>query len=418
MNEAVTLDVLASRLAKAVNTAPGLADVWVKAEISELRVSGGHCYMELVHKDARGMAAAKMRAVIWASAYARLAAKFHAATGTRLAADIKVMLRVSANYHPVYGFSLVVSDIDPEYSAGDLARKRFMIIERLRAEGVYDMNRSLPWPARPWRIAVVSAQGAAGYGDFVKHLYSNPLRLRFSHKLFPAVMQGDKAPASVIAALEHIADDIDSFDAVVIIRGGGAVSELACFDDYDLAANVAQFPLPVLVGIGHDRDVNVLDYVASVHVKTPTAAAEHFIGLCEDAYGRIVALGDAIAQAAAQAVSGSQRQLAYIRGCLPALVTNVLERNRVRVDARAVDELRHLAARAIMRRRERLDALEELLAAISPEATLARGYTITRIGGHAVTDSAGLAPGTMITTTYARGRDTLSVISPQQHDNP
>ena len=411
MKEAVTLDVLARRLAAAVSTTPGLADVWVSAEISELRTAGGHCYLELVHKDAKGTPLAKMRAVIWASAYQRLSAKFYSATGTRLAADIKVMAQVTANYHPVYGFSLVISDIDPEYSEGDLARKRFMIIERLRCEGVFDMNRTLPWPEVPWRIAVVSAQGAAGYGDFVKHLYSNPLRLRFTHTLFPAVMQGENAPASVIAALGRIADCMDRFDAVVIIRGGGAVSELACFDDYELAEHVAQFPLPVVVGIGHERDVTVLDYIASVRVKTPTAAAEHFIGLCVDAYGRIAALGEAISHAATMAVAGSHRQLEYIRGSMPALVNNVLSRNRAKVDERAGMELRHLAEGIVARRRERLAAMDELLAAISPEATLARGYTITRVGGRAVTDSATLIPGTVITTSYARGPETKSTVS-------
>ena len=230
----------------------------------------GHCYMELVDKDDDGRTVrARARAVIWASALPACRGAFLAVTGTRLRSDIKIMARVTVSYHAVYGLSLVISDINPEYTAATSCATSHEIIARLRAEGVFDLNRTLEAGPVLNRVAVVSAAGAAGYGDFIRHLYSNPRRLRFSTELFPAVLQGERTASSVIVALERIMERVDEFDCVVIIRGGGAVADLASFDDYDLAANVAQFPLPVIVGIGHERDITVLDYVAHTRVKTP-----------------------------------------------------------------------------------------------------------------------------------------------------
>ena len=229
--EAVRLSALNARIGRLVNADSSLREVWVTAETSDLRVSGGHCYMELVDKDDDGRTVrARARAVIWASALPRVEARFLAVTGTRLRSDIKIMARVTVSYHAVYGLSLVISDINPEYTAGDLVRRRNEIIARLRAEGVFDLNRTLePGPVLN-RVAVVSAAGAAGYGDFIRHLYSNPRRLRFSTELFPAVLQGERTASSVIAALERIMERVDEFDCVVIIRGGGAVADLASFD--------------------------------------------------------------------------------------------------------------------------------------------------------------------------------------------
>ena len=293
--QAISLLELNRRVTSAIAVAPGLQGVWITAETSDLRSSGGHCYMELVQKDERtGSPLAKSRAVMWASTFSRLGAMFYAATGTRLRSDMKIMVKVNANYHPVYGMSLVISDINPDYTVGDLARRRNEIIARLRAEGVFDMNRCLPWPQLPVRVAIISARGAAGYGDFMKHLHNNPQRLRFETELFEATLQGERTVPSVVAALEAIAARDGEFDCVVLIRGGGAVSDLASFDDYTLASNVAQFPLPIIVGIGHERDVTVLDYVANTRVKTPTAAAEALIGMAGAAYDRLRATGDAI----------------------------------------------------------------------------------------------------------------------------
>lgn len=391
-----------------MSATPGLTDVWVTAETSDVRSSGGHCYMELLQKDNSGRAVAKSRAVIWAGTFARIGAAFYAATGCRLASDMKVMVRVSANFHAAYGFTLVISDIDPAYTVGDISRRRMEIVARLKAEGVFDINRSIPWPATPRRIAVVSARGAAGYGDFLKQLHLNPYRLRFHTRLFEAALQGDRTAPSIIAALENIVEQIDRFDCVVIIRGGGAGSDLTSFDDYDLAFHVAQFPLPVIVGIGHERDVTVLDYVANTRVKTPTAAAEALIARMADALARVRNLGRDILMAANERINGQQRQLAYYAGNLPALARNVLDRNARRIGPEVSTAISTAVRVALTRRADRLRALSELLCALSPEATLARGFSITRADGHAVTDASAVAPGTTLTTTLAHG--TLSSV--------
>ncbi len=410
--QSITLLELNRRVTSAIAVTPGLQGVWITAETSDLRSSGGHCYMELVQKDERtGTPLAKSRAVMWASAYQRLGAMFYAATGTRLRSDMKIMARVNANYHPVYGMSLVITDINPDYTVGDLARRRNEIIARLRAEGVFDMNRNLPWPQLPVRVAIVSARGAAGYGDFMKHLHGNPLHLRFHTELFEATMQGERTVPSVVAALEAIAARDGDFDCVVLIRGGGAVSDLASFDDYTLASNVAQFPLPVIVGIGHERDVTVLDYVANTRVKTPTAAAEALIGMASNAYERLRATGDAILTLVKDRIAGQRQQLAYYQGSIPALARSIVERNRQRLGPEIPAAITAAVRSTFARANERLGALGVLLDTLSPEATLRRGYTITRVDGHAVTAADPLAPGTVITTTFAGGRTSKSTIN-------
>ncbi|MDE6527177.1 MAG: exodeoxyribonuclease VII large subunit [Muribaculaceae bacterium] len=401
---AITLAELCRRIGMAINSTPGISDVWITAETSDLRTSGGHCYMELLQKDGNGgTPLAKCRAVIWASTFARLSPAFHAATGSRLRSDMKIMAKVSANYHTVYGLTLVISDIDPSYTVGDLARRRMEIIAQLQDDGVYDLNRELLWSPTPNRIAVISAAGAAGYGDFVKHLYLNPYRLRFDTTLFTAALQGERTSASVIAALEAIMERVDDFDCVVIIRGGGAVSDLASFDDYELAFNVAQFPLPVVVGIGHERDTTVLDYVANTRVKTPTAAAEALIARMAEALQAVHSLGRDILDTVSDRLDGQHRQLAYYQGNLPALVQGILERNRRRTGPEVALALSTSVRNIIARRADRLTALGEVLDALSPEATLRRGYSITRHEGRAVTDPSLLPEGAHITTTFAKG---------------
>ncbi len=406
---AISLLELNRRIGEALNLSPRLSNVWVAAETSDLRTSGGHCYMELIQKNDSGTPVARCRAVIWASTYARLSAKFSEATETKLRSDIKIMVLVSANFHPVFGLSLIINDINPEYTLGDLARKRREIIARLQEEGVFDLNRELPLAQVPSRVAIVSARGAAGYGDFVRQLHNNPWRLRFSTTLFEATLQGERTAPSIIAALDKIMPQIDNYDCVVIIRGGGAVADLASFDNYELAFNVAQFPLPVIVGIGHDRDETVLDYVAHTRVKTPTAAAELLVGIVADAYQKALYAGNAILTAARTAIAGQRQQLAYYQGLLPSLTTAVVERNRRAVDSLAVERLCSSARNITERAALRLNALAELLEAISPQATLRRGYSITRIDGHAITDSSQITPGTVITTSFAKGDDLVSV---------
>lgn len=410
-HSAITLAQLSQRLSRALMSMPGLNDVWITAETSDLRSSGGHCYMELIQKDPdTSTVVARSRAVIWANTYARLGAAFYAATGSRLRSDMKIMVRVTVNFHAAYGLSLIINDIDPDYTVGDLARKRNEIISRLKDEGLADFNVSLPWPSVPSRVAIISARGAAGYGDFVKHLHNNPLGLRFDTELFTASLQGENTSASVIAALESIMARVDDFDCVVIIRGGGAVSDLASFDDYDLAANVAQFPLPVVVGIGHERDVTVLDFVANTRVKTPTAAAEFLIARMADAFARLRDTGLEIMRTVTARIAAQRHQLAYYSGNLPAIVRNVIDRNRQRTGAAVAQAIASAVRASLLRRRDRLDALGEILNALSPEATMRRGYSITRYNGRAITDGDTIPDGAIVETVFARGRAIYSEI--------
>ncbi|MDE5594130.1 MAG: exodeoxyribonuclease VII large subunit [Muribaculaceae bacterium] len=414
MNEPLSLLELNSRISATVAADASLRDVWVTAETGDVRVSGGHCYLELIEKDeATGRPLARLRAIIWASQYARIATEFVAGTGQQLVSDIKVMVRVTVNFHPAFGLSAVITAINPEFTCGDLIRRRRMMIQRLTDEGIIDMNRTLEWSDTPWRVAVISAAGAAGYGDFMTHLYTNPSRLRFSTTLFPAVMQGENAPASIIEALELVAGQADEFDCVVIIRGGGATGDLASFDNYDLAANVAQFPLPVIVGIGHERDVTILDYVAAVRVKTPTAAAEWLIGRMEAALAKVRDAAAEIFRAATARVSGGLQQLAYYQGLLPSLVTGRVDRARLALSSTGQDALSRSAENILRRHRDRLEAAAQLIGALSPQAVLRRGYSISRVGGRAITDPSALSEGDVVETRLACGSFSSKVISKQ-----
>ena len=278
-----------------------------------------------------------------------------------------------------------------------------MMIKKLTEEGIIDMNRTLTWADVPWRVAVISAKGAAGYGDFITHLYNNPSRLRFSTTLFPAILQGENAPASIISALEEVAAQIDDYDCVVIIRGGGATGDLASFDNYELAANVAQFPLPVIVGIGHERDVTILDYVAAVRVKTPTAAAEWLIGKVDDAYARVREIASEIFRVATSRVSGGLQQLAYYEGLLPTLALGKVERERVKLSSGVPDTINHSVEAIIRRQHDRLKSIGELLSALSPQSVLRRGYSISRVNGHAISNVSMLKTGDIVETQLAYG---------------
>lgn len=416
---ALSLRELNGRIAAALAAAPGLAGVWVTAETSDVRVSGGHCYMELIEKDpASGAAVARARATVWASRYARIDAEFRGATGSPLVSGIRVMLRADVSYHPVYGLSLNITAVNPAYTLGDLLRRRREMLARLEAEGILNLNRSLPMPADARRVAVVSARGAAGYGDFIAQLYTNRYRLRFHTRLYESAMQGEGAPAGIIAALEAIAASGEDYDCVVIIRGGGATGDLAAFDNYALAANIAMFPLPVIIGIGHERDVTLLDYVAHLRVKTPTAAAEWLIGRGAACLERLHALGRDILDAAVAAMAARHRRLEYIAGQLPALASGVLSRAAALTGPRMAADIADSAARVIARGRERLDSLDALAAALSPAATLRRGFSITRARGRAVADASELVPGDVITSVFACGEVRSTVLNPENDDIP
>ncbi|MDE6265408.1 MAG: exodeoxyribonuclease VII large subunit [Paramuribaculum sp.] len=429
--QAMSLRELNRRVA-ALLSVPQLQNVWVTAELSDVRESGGHCYLELIDKnESTGIIDARLRGIIWVSYFYKISATFAAYTGQRLSTGLRVMVRGSINYHPAYGMSFVINDINPSFTLGDVERRRKEILMRLDAEGILDLNRSLDWNTPALRIAIVSAKGAAGYGDFMNQLYSNSSSLKFVTRLFPAVLQGERAARSVIEALDEINASIDEWDCVVIIRGGGATSDLVSFDNYELAANVAQFPLPVIVGIGHERDVTVLDYVANVRVKTPTAAAEMLIARAEELLAHLRDTASDMLMAIKAKISGCNTQLAYLEAQLPVAPVTAIERKRLRLDA-ATASLHALTAGRIApqlaqldqmprafrlaidnllaRRRDKLASYTSLVEVLSPMATLKRGYTITRIGGKAVTSAHAVTPGDKIVTIFSDGK-TESIIT-------
>lgn len=419
----ITLLELTQRISNLVMR-PETQNVWITAELQDVASRGGHCYMELLQKDEDGRQVARIRGCCWANIYGPLSRRFYEATGQQFASGLKVMLRVSARMHSVFGLSLDIQEVNPEYTMGDLIRRRNEILRKLQDEGILEDNRSLKWPIVIQRVAIISAPGAAGYGDFMNQLLNNPSRLKFKTRLFPAVMQGASAPASIIAALEEIAKEAKEWDGVVIIRGGGATSDLQAFEDYALAASVAQFPLPVAIGIGHERDVTVLDWVANIRLKTPTAVAEWLIGKGETVLGALIAAGNKIVQYATQRVAGDKEQLAQAEALLPVEATGAVERSKAML-TRAVSTLYGLSSGKIepsrarldmiaanlaaassnqlRRQAERLDASEKLLEVLSPASTLARGYSITRIDGHAVSSVKDVPLGALLEITVADG---------------
>lgn len=418
----ITLSEFADRIKKLVEQ-PQTRDVWVTAELQDVSVRGGHCYMELLEKDDSGRQTARIRGCCWAFRYPYVSRKFKSMTGYDFASGLKVLLQVSASMHPVFGLSLVINDISPEFTLGDLLQRRMAMIDRLTKEGVINLNRELKWPIPTQRIAVISARGAAGFGDFVNQLFLNQARLRFDVGLFPAVMQGEKAPQSIIAALNTIAAEKDRWDCVVIIRGGGATSDLLCFEDYDLAHSVATFPLPVAIGIGHERDTTLLDYV-SQRFKTPTAVAEWLVGRGESLLTFLANTATKIQQLATEQTAAARQQLSEYRVLLPATANAILDRARSSMTT-AATSLRRLssekilparttlemfaqsvpvsARKAILLKRERLENAAGMLALLSPAATLARGYSIVRVNGKAVSSVRNLPPGTAVDITLADG---------------
>jgi len=408
-----------------VAACPMSQNVWIVAELSDVRENGGHCYMELLQKDpATGRTLAKARATIWANLWRRLRADFVQQTGQMFASGMKVMVRVTAGYHPLYGMNLNITAVNASFTLGERDRKRREILERLKHDGVIDCNRQLSFPRPTQRIAVISSATAAGYSDFMNQLLRNPRGLRFSVGLFPAVVQGEQTARSVIGQLDAIAARLDDWDCVCIIRGGGASTDLDGFDDYELALNVAQFPLPVIVGIGHERDTTVLDYIACQRVKTPTAAAEFLVDLARKELDLLLDIGGALLQNVTDAISGARQQLAYISGVLPTAPIAAVERAGRRIDNlagalsrisatrlqplqarldRIAYALQSVAGNTTRHASTKLDGYAALIEALSPKATLRRGFSITRINGAAVTDASGITPGDTLETELANG---------------
>lgn len=378
-------------------------EYWVEAELAEARETRGHCYMELVQKDPlSNTPAAKASAKCWKQTWMLMQPYFERATGQPLRAGMKLLLRVYPNFHEAYGFSWIVTDIDPTFTVGDLARRRQEIIAALKAQGIFDMNRQLELPMFAQRIAVISSQTAAGYGDFCNQLNDNPYGFRFHVTLFPAVMQGEGVEQSVIAALERIYEEVDNYDCVVIIRGGGATSDMSGFDTLALAENVAQFPLPVITGIGHDRDESVLDMVACIRVKTPTAAAAYLVSHLLKVSDLIDNMNERMVRSATMRIEMQKMRLARLSERLPSVFSLVKVKREAHLDAlnsRLITSVRQF----FDRQTHRLDMLGQRAAALDPKLLLSRGYSITIHNGKAVRDKDTLKPGDEIETIFEKG---------------
>ncbi len=377
---------------------------WVQAEISSISPSGqGHCYLELVQKDATGRNfLAKAKANIWRGTWLKLKPYFEAQTGETLKVGMKVLLQVTVTFHEVYGYSLVVQEIDPTYTMGDMARRRKEILEQLEKDGVIGLNRELEIPALPQRIAVISSATAAGWGDFRDQLANNIYGFRFYVKLFPAAMQGDDVERSVISALNAVALRRDDFDVVIIIRGGGAVSELSCFDSYNLAFNIANFPLPVITGIGHERDDTVADVVAHTKVKTPTAAAEFIINKVFDTASELENLTRRMGDAISERMNAEKVRIERLSQKLPSLFAVLKTRQEQILETiwiRSVNGVRNM----LTAQTHKLEIVDKTLAAADPAVILKRGYSLTKAGGRSVKCASDLKKGDRLTTVFADG---------------
>lgn len=382
--------------------------VWVSAEIAEIKVNySGHCYLELVEKGgANGVPTAQARAMIWSSGFPRIAARFEAETGRPLAAGLQILAKALVSYHEVYGFSLQITDIDPAYTLGDMERQRQETVLRLQEEGVWEMNRQLAVPAGVQRIAVVSSAQAAGYRDFCKELEKSPYR--FSLTLFDAFVQGAEAENSIVDALCRIAERQEEFDAVALIRGGGSKSDLNCFNAYRLCAYVAQFPLPVVTGIGHDKDTSVADMVAFAALKTPTAVAGWLVGRLAQVEADFDTLALRLGEATRSRTHGEALRLEKLSGDLRQAARERLARETMRLaplsDAPAAAVRERLA-----RERMRLDRATDIVASHAPERLLKLGFALLHGGGRALTSVRDVRRGDEVEISLADGTLTATV---------
>ena len=407
---------------------------WIRAEMSDVRcnASSGHCYLEFIEKHpVSGQLVARARGSIWAKTFRMLKPYFEMETGQLFASGLKVLVKVSVEFHELYGYSLTVLDIDPAYTVGDLIRKRQEIIRQLKEEGVFSLNKELSFPTLPKRIAVITSPTAAGYEDFLNQLTNNKAGYPFYTRLFPALMQGERTEESVIAALDRVFQQMEYFDVVVIIRGGGATSDLSSFDSYLLAANCAQFPLPVITGIGHERDDTVLDLVAHTRMKTPTAVAEFLIARMDRAAEELNGLQQAISLSATDRLAKQQALLQLLGSRLPVLALNQIERNRMllqrignqfpivattllskkrnRLDTLSV-HFRNQVEGVLMEQRRWIELMEQFVKMASPDYLLKRGYSLTLRNGKIVKQAEELEQGDELTVRFADGEVQAQVL--------
>ncbi|MGP1467204.1 MAG: exodeoxyribonuclease VII large subunit [Porphyromonadaceae bacterium] len=405
-------------------------EYWVEAEISELRVVRGHCYIDLIEKtEGTNTPIARASAKCWQNTWSVISPYFEKVTGQRLRSGMNVLMLVSANFHPAYGFSWIISDIDPTYTLGDMARKRQAIIEQLKREGVFDLQKELSLPLFCQHIAVISSANAAGYGDFVDQLESNAHGFRFVTRLFPATMQGEGVEQSIIAALNNIYEtfltsDEAAPDCVVIIRGGGATSDLSGFDTLALAENVAQFPIPVITGIGHERDESILDMISHTRVKTPTAAAALLIDHLKRVWDYLQEAQGVLETNARQRMDLEQMRLQRAAQKIPPLFSLFKERQERRIDSmmrdmiaaaqRSISDDMHkvetlesvikpMLERRVTGEMHRLQMFGQRVSALDPDLLLKRGYSITLHEGKIVRDASQLKHGDKIETRVEKG---------------
>ncbi len=376
---------------------------WVQAEIASLSVRG-HCYMELVENDERtNTPIAKARANCWANQWSFVSNNFLMVTGTPLKTGMKVLLQVRPTFHESFGFAWNIMNIDPTFTVGDMQRRREEILRKLKEEGIYDLQRELPFSAFAKNIAVISAEGAAGYGDFCRQLHDNPAGFAFKTVLFPAVMQGENVEQSVINALNTIFERQQEFDCVVIIRGGGATSDLSGFDSLPLAENVAQFPLPVITGIGHERDNSVLDFISHTRVKTPTAAADLLIENLSSTLDIITSAQDRISRTVQNALQKEQLRIQSLAERIPALFSIFSTKEANRLDNLYI-KITNAISKSLETNKHNILLYEEKLRAHDPKLLLSRGYSMTFANGKLLVSASQIAEGDVIETLLKDGK--------------
>lgn len=375
---------------------------WVVAEIADTKLNQkGHCYLELVEKDDNRVIA-QVKANIWAYEYRKLSLKFQAATNESLRPGMKVLLLVAVIFHEIYGLSLNVREIDPAYTMGEMALKKREVIERLTKEGLIGLNKSLSLPIAPQRIAVISSPTAAGYGDFFDQLDNNPYGYRFIHTLFPALMQGAGAEQSIISALRKVSQKIDLFDVLVIIRGGGSVIDLNCFDSYNLATEVAKSPLPVITGIGHEKDDTVVDITAHTKMKTPTAVAEFLISGLRSFEENIIEIQNRLVKHTGIFIKAENFAMTSLTQRLNFISIQLTVSLQSKIEGMEKD-LRIHARQFIQKNGSRLDNLEKVIRLLDPANVLRRGYSITHHKGKILKDVSLLRKGDFIDTILFEG---------------
>jgi exodeoxyribonuclease VII large subunit len=383
---------------------------WVVAEIMELR-ENRHCYLELIEKsEENDSLLAKVRATIWASRYGMLRSFFETSTGSPLKSGIKILCKASVEFHPQYGLSLNITDIDPSYTLGDLARMKQEVIQRLRKEGVYDMNRELRFPLVPQRIAIISSETAAGYGDFMESILQNRHGFLFHTTLYPAIMQGDAAPLSITSAMEKVYESESEFDCLVLIRGGGSKADLESFNQYELAYFITQFPLPVITGIGHERDESVADMVAHLGLKTPTAVAEFLVDQLLSFEFSLSALLDRLSTSVRNSVKGDLNRLERYGSSMMHLSRGLLQQQSERL-RQSEQRLQRELVMLMERSRDKLAQLQKRTELVNPENILKRGYSMTLLKGKAVTSVKGIKAGNLLETRLYQGK----IISTVEH---